>query len=204
MSLVESPLRALLGVLLACAALSSCLAAPTPEDWLAVGSRTPRQTFRTFQTGLRADDPSLEYRCFSGGFKKRTGVTELTYREYRRELFRQAPWLRWAASAKVRKETVLAPDRVRLRAEVSTWLHDETFEVDLVREDFYEFWVDGKRADDDAVPWSELAREDDGELVVRVPLGDLGWEDVGQLVAGREWKIDGFPGVTDDAGQPQP
>lgn len=203
MSLAESPLRVLFGLLLACALLASCLAAPKAEDWLAVGFQRPRQTFRTFQTGLRADDPDLEYRCLSSGFKRRNNVSQLTYREYRRELFRRAPWLKWAAGAKVRKETVLATDRVRIRAEVSTWLHDETFEVDLVREDFYELWVDGERVDDDAVPWNELAREQDGDLVVRVPLGDLGWQDVGQLVAGHEWKIDGFPGVT-DAGQPQP
>jgi len=33
---------------------SACLSAPTPDQWLAVGFRSPEQTFGTFQTGLRA------------------------------------------------------------------------------------------------------------------------------------------------------
>jgi hypothetical protein len=194
---MRAPLYAFL---LAVWALSAgCLAAPTPEAWLAVGFRTPEQTFRTFQTGLRADLPNLEYRCLGSGFKRRQvreGVpfSLLLYQEFRRELFRTQWWLRYAASAKIKKVEELGPGRVRVEAEVDTWFHDERFAVVLVREDFYELWIGDKRVDDDLADWRELAREKDGTLVVSVPLpSGLTAIEIGELRAGREWKIDDFP-----------
>ena len=182
------------------ALLAGCrLAAPTPEAWLAVGYRTPEQTFRTFQTGLRAGLPDLEYRCLGTGFKRRAAreggaFSQLVYREFRAELFRTRPWLKLAACAEIKKVEELAEGRVRLVAEVDTWFHDETFAVELVREDYYELWVGDQRVQDDAAEWRELAREKDGALVVRVPLPpELGAPAIGELRAGREWKIDGFP-----------
>lgn len=179
--------------------LAACLSAPTPEAWLAVGHRTPEQTFRTFQTGLRAGLPDLEYRCLGAGFKRRAAreggaFSQLVYREFRTELFRTRPWLKLAARAEIKKVEELAEGRVRLVAEVDTWFHDETFAVELVREDFYELWVGDRRVQDDVAEWRELAKEKDGELVVRVPLPpDLGAPAIGELRVGREWKIDGFP-----------
>lgn len=179
------------------ALFAGCLAAPRAKDWLAVGYRTPRQTFATFQTGMRADLPDLEYRSLSGAFKRREGVTQLAYREFRSELFRAKPWLALAAQAHVRSVTPLADDRVRLVAEVDTWFHDETFAVELVREDYYEVWIDGQRVDDDLASWRLLAREKDGALVVTVPLPEgRTVREIGELRAGREWKIDGFPSLT--------
>jgi hypothetical protein len=179
--------------------LAGCLAAPKAEDWLAVGFRTPAQTFRTFQTGLRADLPDLEYRCLSSSFKRRAAreggaFSQLVYREFRRELFRAQPWLKLAARARVRRIEELAPDRVRLVAEVETWFHDETFELVLVREDFYELYVGEQRVSDDLAKWRELVRAEQGALVARVPLpGGLGALELGELRVGREWKFDGFP-----------
>ena len=62
---------------------AGCLAAPEPEDFLAVGFRRPEQTFRTFQTALRADLPDLEYRCLSAAFKARQEprITQIGWRE---------------------------------------------------------------------------------------------------------------------------
>ena len=76
---------------LACLGLAGCLGGPKPEAWLAVGFRTPAQTFRTFQTGLRADLPDLEYRCLGADMKRRVGADgmalhQLLYREFRSEL----------------------------------------------------------------------------------------------------------------------
>lgn len=185
-----------------------CLTRPKPADWLALGYRTPEQTFRTFQTGLRAGQPDLEYRCLGADFKHRAaqaGVpfSQLLYLEFRRELFRTRPWLKLAARAKVREVVELAPGRVRLVAEVETWFRDETFELELVREDFYELWVGDKRVQDDLTDWRKLTREKDGELVVSVPLtAGLALSEIGELRAGREWKIDGFPrtsGAQDEA-----
>jgi hypothetical protein len=180
--------------------LGGCLAAPRSEDWLAVGFRTPEQTFRTFQTGLRAGLPDLEYRCLSSGFKQRAGgegqvgFSQAVYREFRSELFRRQPLLKLAARACIRETQPRGADRVRVLAEVDTWPFDEVFAVDFVREDYYELWVGGKRVADDTVDWGRIARTDQGELEVRVPLPpDLRGSEVGELRAGHEWKIDGFP-----------
>lgn len=199
-------MRALLYAVLvpAWALLAGCLSAPTPEAWLAVGYRTPEQTFRTFQTGLRAELPDLEYRCLGGELKRRTGGTLLGWLEVRRELFRSQPWLKLAALAEIRDVREVAPGRVRILAEVDTWLHDEAFEVEFVREDYYELWVDGRRVSDDLEPWRRLAREKDGALVVSVPLPEgLGAAEIGELRAGHEWKIDGFA-RHEEGGEPLP
>jgi len=166
----------------------ACLSAPKPKAWLAVGYRSPEQTFQTFKTGLRADWPDLEYRCLGQAFKRRSAeqgapVTEFTYLEVRKELFG-------------RKE--LPDGRVRLTARVETWFHDEVFAIDFAPEDFYELWVGDKRVNDDFASWRSLAREKNGQLVVSVPLpSGLGALEVGELRAGREWKIDGFPLLED-------
>lgn len=189
-------MRARLYVLLAFlwAGLAGCLSDPEPEAWLAVGYRTPEQTFRTLQTALRAELPDLEWRCLGNDLKRRAGGSQLLYREFRRELFRTRPWLKLAARAEVRDVQEVGPGRVRLVAEVETWFHDETFAIDLVREDFYEVWADGVRIDDDFAKWTSLARVEDGMLTVRVQLPEgLDVGEVGELRAGHEWKIDGFP-----------
>ena len=187
-------------LLLSAWALStSCLAKPRAADWLAVGFRSPEQTFRTFQTGLRAGLPDLEYRCLGGGFKRRAAgefgaFSLLGYVEFRRELFRRQPLLKLAATARIKSVQALSPGRVQLVAEVDTWFHDETFAVDLVREDYYELWVGEKRVADDVTDWEEVACERDDALVVSVPLpSGMAAADVGELRAGHEWKIDGFP-----------
>jgi hypothetical protein len=187
------------------ALLASCLSRPVAEDWLAVGFRSPEQTFRTFQTGLRAGLPDLEYRCLGSDFKRRAageigGFSLLGYVEYRRELFREQPLLRLAATARIESVQALSPARVRVVAEVDTWFRDQTFTVDLVREDYYELWVGDRRVDDDLADWRELARERDGTLVVSVPLPPgLAATEVGELRAGHEWKIDDFPAATDSS-----
>ena len=182
-------------LLLAWALSSACHCTPEAEDWLAVGFRSPEQTFRTFQTGLCAGLPDLEYRCLGEDFKRRAGGASLLwYVEYRRELFGAKPWLKLATWAKIKDVRTISPGRVQIVAEVDTWFHDETFAVDFVREDFYELYVDGKRVDDDFADWDRIARERDENLVVSVPLRDgLAVRDVGELRAGHEWKIDGFP-----------
>jgi hypothetical protein len=196
-------MRALLYAFLlpAWALLAGCLAAPTPEAWRGIGFQTPEQTFRTFQTGMRAELPDLEYLCLGSDLKHRVGGSLLAYLQFRRELFGSQPWLKLAAKAKVKEVRELGDGRVRLVAEVDTWFHDETFALDLVREDFWELWVGGKRVADDAAEWRRLARERDGNVVVTVPLPEgLGVGEIGELRAGREWRIDGFPGLDGSAG----
>jgi hypothetical protein len=180
------------------ALLAGCLAAPRPEDWLAVGHRTPEATFATFQTALRADLPELEYRCLGSDFKRRLGadlgsVSLLGYLEFRRELFRSQPWLKLAATARVKEVRALSERRVRLVAEVDTWFHDEIFALEFVREDFWELYSGANRRADDFAPWRELVVPGEGELRVHVPLpAGLTAREVSELRAGQEWKIDAF------------
>jgi len=186
------------------ALVAGCCSAPTSEDWLAVGYRTPEQTFLAFQTGLRADLPELEYRCLGADLKHRIGGSLLAYVEFRRELFSHQPLLKLACKAKIQRVEKLGPERVRVVAKVDTWFHDETFSVELVREDFYEIYVDGKRAADDFADWQRIARERDGKLVVSVPLPEgMKTEEIGELRVGSEWKIDGFP-LDPEAGEMVP
>jgi hypothetical protein len=182
-------------LLSAWALTAGCLGAPKAADWLAVGFRTPEQTFRTFQTGLRAGLPDLEYRCLGADFKQRAGgLSLLGYAEFRRELFRRNWMLKYAAKAKIKAVRELSPDHVQIEAVVDVWFHHETFAVDFVREDFYELYADGERIADDVADWDRIARERNDDLVVSVPFpSGRKTSDLGELRAGREWKIDGFP-----------
>lgn len=174
--------------------LSGCLSGPSEKAWLAVGFRSPEQTFATFQTGLRAELPDLEYRCLAGAMKAREGVSQTAYREFRDELFGERPWLKLAAKATVVRREELGPGRVRLHAEVDTWFKDAEFAVDLVREDYYELYVGAERVADDDADWERLVRERGDDLDLRVPRPDrFTLEELSEIRAGREWKIDGFP-----------
>lgn len=179
--------------------LGGCrLAPPTDEAWLAVGFRTPRQTFETFQTALRADDPHLEYRCLAQGLKAREGLNELAYRTFREDLFRENPWLKFAAEGKVIGETRPSEDRCTLLAEVSKTFVKRTFLVKLVREDFYEVYAGGELLDDGFASFERsLSSPADGELDVRLPLPpETDVHSLSEARLGREWKIDSFAEVT--------
>lgn len=195
-----APLRLLLAVLLA-AALGGCrLAPPTDQAWLAVGFRTPRQTFATFQTALRADRPHLEYRCLAQELKAREGLNELAYRTFREDLFRENPWLKFAAEACVVSESRPEPGRAVLVAQVSKLFVERTFEVELVREDFYELWSEGELADDGFANFTRNASsENEGELLIVLPLSPgLSVAELSEARLGREWKITGFAEVPEE------
>ena len=174
--------------------LSGCLSGPTEEAWLGVGFRSPEQAFATFQTGMRAELPDLEYRCLSGGLKTREGVSQLGYREFRRELFAAQPWLKLAARAEIVRREELGPGHVRLHAEVETWFKDVEFALDFVREDYWELYAGAERVADDVADWGRLVRERGDDLDVRVPRPpQLTLEELSEVRAGREWKIERFP-----------
>jgi len=170
-----------------------CLAPPRAEDWLAVGFRTPEQTFATFQTGLRADQPSLEYRCLSQSFKAREGVNELAYREFRERLFGENPWLRHAAAAEVVEVVELSPRRARIVARVEKLFVERSFTVELVSEGYYELRAGSVLADDDFHDFASTLSSEGGELRLRLPLAPgVDPQELSEVRAGREWKIDGF------------
>ena len=174
--------------------LACCLSPPPAQDLLAVGFRSPAQTFRSFQTALRADLPSLEYRCFSAAFKERQqGLTELGWREFRERLFDEQPYLKYAAKAEILETRTLPDGRVRITAEVDTLFADQVFEVEFVAEEFYETRDAEGLLEDDYVPWTEVASLQGERLILVVPAPEgTALEEITEFRAGREWKIDGI------------
>ena len=171
-----------------------CVSAPKPEDWLAVGFRTPEQTFRTFQTGLRADLPDLEYRCFSPEFLRENVRNQAVYREFREELFRRQPLLKLAATAKVVARDELPGGLVRLTARVETVFGDEVFAVDFAREDFYEIREAGEVVDDGFRRLDELCAYRNESYIVELP-DEVGipLDHVSEITVGSQWLIAAIP-----------
>ena len=130
--------------------LAGCRIAPEPkpDDWLAYGFRSPEETFRSYLTALAGDKPELEYTCLSQAMKEREGGSLLAYLTLRDEILGAQPWLKAAARAKVESVERLGPDRARIEARVDWLFWDEPFSVELVSEDFYEFWSDAERVED--------------------------------------------------------
>lgn len=198
----------LLLALLASSLVGCRLAPPTDEAWLSVGFRTPQQTFGTFQTALRADDPHLEYRCLAQELKAREGLNELAYRTFREDLFRENPWLKFAAEGRVIGVSRPSDERCTLVAEVSRLFVKRTFAVELVREDFYELFSEGELLEDGFATFERsLSSPAAGELVLSLPLpADTEPASLSEARLGREWKISAFAEVDPQAsgGPPEP
>lgn len=172
--------------------LACCLAPePEPDDWRAYGFRGPETTFRSFLTALAGDRPELEYLCLSQDLKEREGGNLLGYLEFRDELKRSMPWLKAAARAEIERVEPRGPDRARIEARVDWLFWDESFTVELVAEDFYEYWSDGERVEDG---YHGFALRPEGESVLMaVPAPEeVDLAEITELRGGREWKIDDF------------
>ncbi|MAF67072.1 MAG: hypothetical protein CMJ84_15620 [Planctomycetes bacterium] len=138
---------ALLGPLLL--AWACCAAPPSAEDLFDRGFRSPSQTFRTFQTGVRSDDGRTEYRCLSTRFRRKHLLSQLLYLEFRDEWFASKPWLRAAiAGARVVSVTFEEGDNPR-RCVLTAAALGERLEVHLVREDFVQLYEGSKLLADD-------------------------------------------------------
>jgi len=175
--------------------LSGCLCPPSNKDLLAVGYRSPEQTVRTFQTGVKADDPGLEYRCLSSGFRRRNGLSGLIWREFREELFAQNPFLRTGLA----KAKIVTVDTDGAHSRIVIGSFGRLFELELVREDFAQLYAGSEQVLDREAPfeqWTSVERAGD-ELWLTggapVPAG-LDGHLITELRLGREWKIDDFRG----------
>ncbi len=179
---------------------AGCLAPPSAEALVATGFRSPRQTLASFQTFVRADLPTREYQCFSGGFRERNGLSAFSYGEVREELFRSQPWLKWIAKAEIVGE--------RSINEGEHWVDlttlGRTVRVKLVREDFFEIHAGEDLVTDDDADFDALVRQTaDGagsRLSVRLPLGVPvdGLGGVSEVLVARHWKIDDLRELADD------
>jgi hypothetical protein len=166
-------------------AQSCCTTPPNAEELLDLGYRSPRQAFQTLRAGIRGDLPRLEYRSLSGDFRRRNGLSQLSYREFREDWYSENPWIKIALSnAEVLELIQRSPTRVSLRVGA---LGSEIL-IDLVAEDFYQIW-DGDELREDALVGNiaELIMADDGGWIARVP-GD--GPAPSELRLGREWKVD--------------
>jgi len=165
---------------------------PSAEEFLDLGYRSPRQAFQTLKAGIRGDLPRLEYRSLSSGFRRRNGLSQLSYREFREEWFSKNPWIKLALSqTEVLERTERSETEVTLRVGA---LGSE-FLVELVAEDFYQLW-DGEELREDALidDLGALLRPEAGDWVARVP-GD--GDSPSELRVGREWKVDGIASLED-------
>lgn len=190
---------------LALLAAGCCVSPPSARELLAVGFRTPEQAFETFQTAVRADDPSLLRRCLSSDFVARNRLSEQVFRTFWAELQKDEPFLRkGVADAKPTDPTETARSKARIRAET----HGRKLVVDLVLEDFCEAWAGGEKVADEAAPFRDrtgVQPASDGTSWVfgRMPLPPgTAPERVTELRFGREWKIDAFHIEEDSPARP--
>lgn len=192
--------------------LGSCVSAPTALELRDAGFRTPEKTFEALQIGVAADLPRLEYRCLSSGFRARfnggQGLSQIAYREFRDEVLskRLEFWL-GIPDAELLEVSPLGEGRCLLKA-VS---HGVEFELEMVREDFWQMWSGDELLADVPLPfgsfhqWAEVYREGTGTPNVTgfaVLPNDMALMDVEQLNRemtefriGREWKIDHIGGL---------
>lgn len=179
---------------------AGCVSPPCARELLAVGFRTPEQTFATFQTAVRADEPTLEYRCFSASFRARTQppLSQLNYREFRQILRRENPLLR-KGLADARIDGPL--ERKGGRAHLIASSHGQQLAIDLVLEDYAEVWAGAEPVVDESIDFGErtgtqTAADGTRWMFGRIPL-PVGADAAGvtELRFGREWKIDGIATV---------
>ncbi|MFN0243865.1 MAG: hypothetical protein ACKVWV_13330 [Planctomycetota bacterium] len=187
--------------------LAACVSAPEAKDWLAIGFRTPEQTFATFQTAVRADEPGLEYRCLSSQFVSSSGISNLTYREFREELRRKNPLLRKGiADAELESAPEIRGDRARLVVRSL----GRRMRFELVREGYAQLWSQGELVADEPLPFQRATgaqHADDGSTWVygrmRLPQGRQA-EDVTEVRFASEWKIDGIESLGEASKSPGP
>lgn len=174
------------------AASAACVCPPDARAVLDVGFRTPEQAFRTFQTATRLDDPDLELRCFSLGFRARNHLSQLTWREARAELYERKPWMR----AGIAGADVVGVEVRGDRAQVAIDTAGGDYVVWLVREDFAEAWAGAERVLDEGIDWRASTGIQDGASGGRWMWGRVAAppgvdaDAVTDLRFGREWKID--------------
>jgi hypothetical protein len=175
------------GILLL-AGLAGCTSIPTPAEMLATGYRSPEQCFRTFQCAVRADEPLMEYRCFSEHFRSEHHVSQWAWREIREQLWGQVG-MRWAV-AKAKPD---APARISGR---HAWMEvgalGKRMKLTFVREEAGQLWSGETLLSDDALDFhSHSGAQEGGLFYGQVPMPP-GCEPgtVTEMHLGQEWKLD--------------
>lgn len=176
------------------AACAGCVTTPKPAEVLATGFRSPEQCFRTFQVAVRADEPALEYRCFSTHMRAEQHLSQWAWRELREGLWSQ-PGMRWAvALAKIESPADVHGDR----AELVVAALGKRVHLVFVREDFAELWNGPEKLADREIDFTRQTGTNEGRWFygqVEMPAA-LDSAKVTEMRLGREWKLDqiGFDG----------
>lgn len=166
---------------------AGCTSMPTPSELLNVGWRSPEQCFAAFQIAVRADEPQLEYRCFSQHFRAENHVSQWAWREFREELWSQFG-SRWA----VAKAEPRGPARVHGdRAEMLVRALGKNVRLHFVREEFGQIWGGETLLADAALDFHAHSGAQEGLFYGQVPLPpDCDPNQVTELRLGLEWKLD--------------
>ncbi len=178
------------------AGLAGCTSVPTPAEMLTVGFRSPEQCFSTFQKAVRADEPRLEYQCFSQHFRSENHVSQLAWREIREQLWSQVG-MRWA----VAKAKSSAPARISgSRASMEVSALGKHVRLEFVREEAGQLWNGETLLSDDVLDFrSHSGAQEGGWFYGQVPMPP-GTESakVTEMRLAQEWKLDAIdPGPGD-------
>jgi hypothetical protein len=172
--------------------LGACVCPPRAPELVGTGFRTPQQTLRSFQAYFAADLEDWEYRCLSGAFKRRNELSLATYGEFRDQLLRESPWLKYFAKAEITGERHVREGVHVIEASVA----GRTVHVRLLREDSYEIYRGETRLWDDYANFDELVeveeRPEGHRIVVAVPPADPGIDlrEATAVHIERTWRID--------------
>jgi len=185
---------------------------PSPKQVADISLGDPQSAFEAFITAHQGDLLADEYGCFSMRLRRKHGLSQHAYREFRDQLLEQEPNLTWALyRARIDEIQPLGPRHVHLKAHVDLpalmdLFQDELLiEVDLVLEDRYEVLAGNRTLAAQGGPPEEfdllasglLALSEDGRtLTARIPLseplegGQLG--EVTSVEVHSRWRIDGL------------
>lgn len=215
---------------LLCTLVGCKVPAPSVRQGLDYGFRTPEQTFRSWRTAVQGDLLVEEYKTLSKGWKARNGgVSLFTYSEARDVVLEAIPQLRWLLYRAKEPEVLARGEQVVIlqsRIPGPLWFSDSWLVVRLVREGFWDLWVDQSplqpidgRVVQDLVGSHNLHYnpKDSPLLYALIDFDRAQWQfpgsedvrlpdDIGLLQVGWEWKIDAFD-VLDaplDPNQPVP
>lgn len=197
----------LAGLMVACVAPQ-----PSPKQVAGISLGDPQSTFEAFITAQQGGLLGDEYECFSMRLRRKHGLSQHAYREFREQLLEQEPNLTWALyRARIDEVQPLGPRHVHIKAHVDLpalvgLFQDELLiEVDLVLEDRYEVLAGnrtlaaqgGPPEEFDLVASGLLALSDNGRvLTARIPLseplegGRLG--EITSVEVHSRWRIDGL------------
>lgn len=177
--------------------------APTVLQGLEFGFRTPVQTFRSWRTAVQGNLLAEEYRSLSKGFRQ--GMSLFDYSEARDALLEETPHLRWALYRAKEPEALAIAEKegvayLQSRIPGPLWFKDQWLFVRLVRQGYWDVWVEGEdpqgRMVPDIIASYNLQYDEKSQFlygVAKLDPKDGKWpDDVQQFQVGWEWKIDDF------------